>query len=99
MFTIDFRSPDQAKLDGMKARLEAEAAEIAAALGLGIEIEPVGHFDPVTFDAGCVVAVRESAEAPGLLPQGHRVGRRPRRLLDQPRRAHVDGHVPLRRTA
>ncbi|MHA3980047.1 Zn-dependent hydrolase [Halovulum sp. GXIMD14794] len=65
VFTIDFRSPDQAKLDGMKARLEDEAPRIAKALGLGIEIEPVGHFDPVTFDDGCVSAVRDAAERLG----------------------------------
>ena len=65
VFTVDFRSPDQAKLDGMKVRLEAEAAQIAADLGLGIEIEPVGHFDPVTFDEGCVTAVRNAAERLG----------------------------------
>ena len=65
VFTIDFRSPDQAKLDGMRARLEAEAPKIAEELGLGISIEPVGHFDPVTFDAGCVAAVRGAAERLG----------------------------------
>ncbi len=65
VFTIDFRSPEQAKLDRMKARLEEEAPRIAAALGLGIEIEPVGHFDPVTFDTGCVEAVRNAAERLG----------------------------------
>ncbi len=65
VFTIDFRSPDQAKLDGMKARLESEAPKVAADLGLGIEIEPVGHFDPVTFDEGCVSAVRNAAERLG----------------------------------
>ncbi|MGB5835575.1 MAG: Zn-dependent hydrolase [Albidovulum sp.] len=65
VFTVDFRSPDQAKLDGMRARLEAEAPAIAAKLGLGIEIEPVGHFDPVTFDPTCVGAVRAAAERLG----------------------------------
>ncbi len=65
VFTIDFRSPDQETLDAMKARLEAEAPKIAEELGLGIEIEPVGHFDPVTFDEGCVTAVREAAERLG----------------------------------
>ncbi len=65
VFTIDFRSPDQDKLDGMKARLEAEAPAIAADLGLEIEIAPVGHFDPVTFDEGCVSAVRDAAERLG----------------------------------
>jgi N-carbamoyl-L-amino-acid hydrolase len=65
VFTIDFRSPHQDKLDSMKERLEAEAPKIAAELGLGIEIEPVGHFDPVTFDAGCVAAVRTAAKRLG----------------------------------
>ncbi|MEM0935675.1 MAG: Zn-dependent hydrolase [Pseudomonadota bacterium] len=65
VFTIDFRSPDLEKLTAMRARLEKEAAGIAADLGLGIEIEPVGHFDPVTFDEGCVTAVRSAAERLG----------------------------------
>jgi N-carbamoyl-L-amino-acid hydrolase len=65
VFTIDFRSPDLEKLTSMRARLEAEAARIAGELGLGLEIEPVGHFDPVTFDAGCVAAVRSAAERLG----------------------------------
>ncbi|WP_394155453.1 Zn-dependent hydrolase [Loktanella salsilacus] len=65
VFTIDFRSPDLAKLTSMREKLEAEAAQIAADLGLGIVIEPVGHFDPVTFDEGCVTAVRDAAERLG----------------------------------
>jgi beta-ureidopropionase / N-carbamoyl-L-amino-acid hydrolase len=65
VFTIDIRSPDREILDGMKAELEAEMPGIAAALGLGIEVEVAGHFDPVTFDAGCVAAVRAAAERLG----------------------------------
>ncbi|WP_149754230.1 Zn-dependent hydrolase [Roseivivax sediminis] len=65
VFTVDFRSPDLDKLNSMRARLEDEAAVIAKDLGLGIEIEPVGHFDPVTFDPGCVGAVRDAAERLG----------------------------------
>jgi beta-ureidopropionase / N-carbamoyl-L-amino-acid hydrolase len=65
VFTVDFRSPDQGKLDAMRARLEAEAPEIADALGLGFEIEPVGHFDPVTFDPTLVRTVRRAAETLG----------------------------------
>jgi N-carbamoyl-L-amino-acid hydrolase len=65
VFTIDFRSPDQGKLDAMREELEAEAPKIAQHLGLGIEIEPVGHFDPVTFDPGCVTAVRDAAKRLG----------------------------------
>ncbi|MHA6345723.1 Zn-dependent hydrolase [Roseivivax sp. CAU 1761] len=65
VFTIDFRSPDLGKLTAMREQLEAEAAEIARDLGLGIAIEPVGHFDPVTFDPGCVAAIRGAAERLG----------------------------------
>ena len=49
----------------MKARLEAEAPKIAEELGLKMEIEVAGHFDPVTFDEGCVKAIREAAERLG----------------------------------
>ncbi|SCY35607.1 N-carbamoyl-L-amino-acid hydrolase [Paracoccus tibetensis] len=66
VFTIDFRSPDLGKLTSMRSKLELEASKIAAELGLGIEIEPVGHFDPVTFDPGLVATVRRAAEGLGL---------------------------------
>lgn len=65
VFTVDFRSPDLAKLNAMRARLEDEAPKIAAGLGLGIAIEPVGHFDPVAFDPGLVETVRAAAERLG----------------------------------
>lgn len=62
IFTVDIRSPDQAKLDGMRARIEAEAPKICDALGVGCSVEAVGHFDPVTFDPTLVSAVRKAAE-------------------------------------
>jgi N-carbamoyl-L-amino-acid hydrolase len=65
VFTIDFRTPHQEVLDAMKARFEAEAPKIAEELGLGMEIEVSGHFDPVTFDPDCVSAVRNAAERLG----------------------------------
>jgi N-carbamoyl-L-amino-acid hydrolase len=65
VFTVDFRSPDLAKLTAMRARLEDEAPRIAADLGLGIDIEPVGHFDPVAVDPGLVQTVRAAAERLG----------------------------------
>ncbi len=65
VFTIDFRSPELDKLTSMRTSLEAEARDIAEDLGLGIEIEPVGHFEPVEFDPGCVQAVRSAAERLG----------------------------------
>jgi N-carbamoyl-L-amino-acid hydrolase len=65
VFTIDIRSPDQAKLDGMRARIEAEAPKICAALGVGCAVEAVGHFDPVAFDPTLVKRVRNAAEKLG----------------------------------
>ena len=65
VFTIDIRSPHRDVLDGMKARIEAEAPKIAHDLGLEIEIEEAGHFDPVAFDESCVAAVRNAAERLG----------------------------------
>ena len=66
VFTVDIRSPEQAKLDTMKAEVMRAAHAVAAELGLGCAIEEVGHFDPVTFDAGLVNIVRQSAENLGL---------------------------------
>ncbi len=65
VFTIDFRHPDKAVIDDMEARLRKEAKVIADEIGLGMEIEQVGGFDPVEFDASCVSAVRSAAERLG----------------------------------
>ncbi|MDN5929092.1 MAG: Zn-dependent hydrolase, partial [Hyphomicrobiales bacterium] len=65
VFTVDIRSPDQAKLDGMRACIEKEAPAICAELGVGCSVEAVGHFDPVTFDPTLVGRVRSAAEKLG----------------------------------
>ncbi len=65
VFTVDLRTPSQEKLDRMRATIEAKAAEIAAALGVGCSVEAVGHFDPVTFDPTLVGRVRSAAEKLG----------------------------------
>ncbi|BCM20529.1 Zn-dependent hydrolase [Mesorhizobium sp. J8] len=65
VFTVDIRSPDQAKLDGMRARIEKEAPKICEALGVKCSVEAVGHFDPVTFDPTLVGRVRTAAEKLG----------------------------------
>ena len=62
VFTVDIRSPDKAKLDGMRARIEKEAGPICEALGVKCSVEAVGHFDPVTFDPVLVGRVRKAAE-------------------------------------
>jgi N-carbamoyl-L-amino-acid hydrolase len=65
IFTVDIRSPDQAKLDGMRTRIENEASKICEALGVKCSVEAVGHFDPVTFDPTLVGSVRAAAEKLG----------------------------------
>jgi N-carbamoyl-L-amino-acid hydrolase len=65
VFTVDIRSPDQAKLDAMKGEVTRAAQAVAKELGLGCAIEDVGHFDPVTFDPGLVKIVRQAAEKLG----------------------------------
>ena len=65
VFTVDFRSPELDVIRDMEARLEKEGKAIAKAMGLGIEFEKVGGFDPVEFDSKCVGAVRSAAERLG----------------------------------
>jgi N-carbamoyl-L-amino-acid hydrolase len=65
VFTVDIRTPDLAKLNAMRARIETEAAAICEALGVGCAVEAVGHFDPVTFDPKLVSSVRAAAERLG----------------------------------
>lgn len=65
VFTIDFRSPDLTVIADMEARLRTEAQAICEAMGMEIEFEKVGGFDPVAFDATCVQAVRRAAERLG----------------------------------
>ena len=65
VFTIDIRSPEQEVLDEMRTRIEQGIATICEAMDIGFQVEPVGHFDCVTFDEGCVKAVRNAAERLG----------------------------------
>jgi beta-ureidopropionase / N-carbamoyl-L-amino-acid hydrolase len=65
IFTVDIRSPDQAKLDGMRDQIERRTAEICAELKVGYSVEAVGHFDPVAFDPTLVGRVRSAAERLG----------------------------------
>lgn len=65
VFTVDFRSPDLAVIQDMEKRLDAGAKKICDEMGLGVELEKVGGFDPVTFDETCVAAIRSAAERLG----------------------------------
>lgn len=65
VFTVDIRSPNIEKLNGMRATIEMRAAEICAEIGVGCAVEAIGHFDPVTFDPTLVGRVRSAAEKLG----------------------------------
>ena len=65
VFTVDFRSPNLDVIENMVARMKAAATEICDGMGLEVTFEEVGGFDPVTFDEGCVSAVRDAAERLG----------------------------------
>ena len=65
VFTVDFRHPKQEVIDDMEARLRAGAAEICKEIGLEMDIEQAGKFDPVEFDDGCVGAIRRAAQRLG----------------------------------
>ncbi len=65
VFTVDFRSPDLGVITDMENRLLVAAKDVVDEMGLEIEFEKVGGFDPVTFDEGCVAAVRDAAERLG----------------------------------
>ncbi|ESY75858.1 Zn-dependent hydrolase [Mesorhizobium sp. M1050] len=65
VFTIDIRSPEKEVLDAMDGRIREGIDTICEALDIRYEIEQVGAFDPVTFDAGCVKAIRDAAERLG----------------------------------
>ncbi len=65
VFTVDFRSPELEVIQDMENRLRVAAEDIVEEMGLQIEFEKVGGFDPVKFDDGCVTAVRNAAERLG----------------------------------
>ncbi len=65
VFTVDFRSPELEVITDMENRLRVAAEDIVDEMGLQIEFEKVGGFDPVKFDDTCVSAVRDAAERLG----------------------------------
>ncbi|GAB0114358.1 allantoate amidohydrolase [Acidisoma sp. C75] len=65
-FTVDFRHPEDAVLAEMERKLDQRIAEIAAASGVSAALTQIWNSPAVRFDAACVRAVREAAEAAGL---------------------------------
>lgn len=65
VFTVDIRSVEPETLARLRTRVETEAAQICAALGVGCDIEVVAHFEPTTFDPELVGMVRAAADRLG----------------------------------
>jgi len=72
LVTTDLRNTDGAALAAADARLQAFAAEVAAAEGVALETRALARFEPVAFDPALVGLVEETAR--GL---GHTVKRMP----------------------
>ena len=64
--TVDLRHPDDGALAAMMAEFRADAAAIADAIGLGLDIRDAMVLPAVAFDAACVGAVAAGAGAAGL---------------------------------
>ncbi len=65
VFTIDFRHPEKPIIQKMEAELRAGADKICSESGLLLQIEQVGGFDPVEFDAECIASVRRACDRHG----------------------------------
>ena len=87
VFTVDIRSPDQAKLDAMRARSSARPPRSATALGVGFAIEPSATSTPSPSPrswsrpcapppSGWATATATSSPAPATTPAGPRRWRR-----------------------
>ncbi len=64
-FTVDLRHPEDETLSAMAAELRAACERIAAEDGLACALEEIWYFAPIAFDADCVAAVRQGADALG----------------------------------
>ncbi|MCH9675954.1 MAG: Zn-dependent hydrolase [Gammaproteobacteria bacterium] len=65
-FTVDFRHPDEATLAQMDAALRQACENIASEASVELEFEQIWHFPATPFDAQCVGAVRDAAQASGF---------------------------------
>jgi len=66
LFSAEFRHPSDAEVAAIDAAFQAEARAIAAALGLGIEINRLFVNPAQPFDVACVGLVREAARRLGM---------------------------------
>jgi N-carbamoyl-L-amino-acid hydrolase len=65
-FSVEFRHPEEAEVDRIAAAFPGEAAAIAAACGVKLELTELFRIARQPFDPGCVDLVRQAAERLGL---------------------------------
>ncbi|MBB96729.1 MAG: Zn-dependent hydrolase [Rhodobacteraceae bacterium] len=65
VFTVDFRSHLPEVIAAMMAEFEQKAPALCEEIGVSLETEIVGQFDPPAFDETCVGVVRAAAERLG----------------------------------
>ena len=96
VFTVDFRSPELSVIQDMEKRLAEGAKKICDEMGLEVELEKVGGFDPVKFDDKCVTAVRDAAERLGYSHRNIISGAGHDACWINPRCPNSHDHVPVR---
>ena len=73
-FSIEFRTPDGARLTGLCRQIETDIAAIAARRGLACSVAPWDQKNPVAMDAGVLqaitVAIAETGHEPFMMTSG-----------------------------
>ena len=64
--TVDLRHPEMAVLEAMEGELTAALRDVCEPLRLSVSSTKIWDQAPIRFDADCVAAVRQAAEASGL---------------------------------
>ncbi|PYD94690.1 M20/M25/M40 family metallo-hydrolase [Pseudomonas syringae pv. pisi] len=65
LFSVEFRHPDEAALEGLEAKLREGLESIASAIGLGQDVRRIFQYSPIVFDEDCVAKVAQAAAIHG----------------------------------
>lgn len=66
VFSIDSRHPDNALLATLADQMRQVCEDIAASVDLTLKFEQISHRATVTFDDGCISAIRDTASRLGI---------------------------------
>jgi len=65
-FSVEFRHPDTAQIEGLAERFPAEATALVAETGCRLELTELFRFAAQPFDADCVALVQQAADRLGF---------------------------------